>query len=296
MRVRVEETRGVVAMITIPILGALALGTGTILDKFNLKNKNLSIKLYQVASFLALVLVMFPLLYFFWKLDAGAFKLKNILIFLGIIISAIIANLLIYYSEKRAKITSLEPAIILETFFVILITIFFGFFIKGFSETNNRIIIPTLIALAALIFPYMKKEHLKVNKYFGAALLGSFFFALELVLSKFILDFYSPITFYFFRCLFILIISWIIFIPNFKKINKKSWIFILITGAVYVGYRVATYYGYIHYGIIITTLIMMLAPVVIYILASRFLKEKLNWKNVLSSAIILGCVVYVLVS
>ena len=107
MRVRVEETRGVVAMITIPILGALALGTGTILDKFNLKNKNLSIKLYQVASFLALVPVMFPLLYFFWKLDSGAFELKNILIFLGIIISAIIANLLIYYSEKGAKITSL---------------------------------------------------------------------------------------------------------------------------------------------------------------------------------------------
>jgi len=283
-------------MVYIPILGALALGTGTILDKFNLRNKKINIKLYQVASFLALVLIMLPLIYFFWKLDSGAFELKNILIFVGIILSATIANLFIYYSERGAKITSIEPAIIVETFFVILLTIFFGLFIKGFAETSSKIIIPTLIALAALIFPYITKEHLKLNKYFIAAILGSFFFALELVLSKLILDFYSPITFYFFRCLFIFIISWIIFMPNFKKLNVKNWILIFITGAFYVGYRIATYYGYLHYGIILTTLIMMIAPVVIYILASRFLKEKLNWKNVVSSAIILGCVVYVLIS
>jgi len=283
-------------MITIPILGALALGVGTILDKFNLINKKLGIRLYQVASFLALVLVMLPLIYFFWKLDAGAFELKNILIFIGIIISATIANLFIYYSERGAKITSIEPAIIVETFFVILITIFFGLFIKGFSETSSKIIIPTLIALAALIFPYLKKEHLKLNKYFIAAILGSFFFALELVLSKLILDFYSPLTFYFLRCFFIFVISWIIFMPNFKKLDKKSGILILITGAIYVGYRVATYYGYLHYGIILTTLITMLAPIVVYILANRFLKEKLSWKNILSSAIILGCVAYVLLT
>ena len=283
-------------MIYIPILGAFALGAGTILDKFNLRNKKIGIKLYQVASFLALILVMLPLIYFFWKLDSGAFELKNILIFVGIIISATIANLFIYYSERGAKITSIEPAIIVETFFVILLTIFFGLFIKGFAETSSKIIIPTLIALTALIFPYLKKEHLKLNKYFIAAILGSFFFALELVLSKFILDFYSPITFYFFRCLFIFIISWVIFMPNFKKLNVKNWILILITGAFYVGYRIATYYGYLHYGIILTTLIMMIAPIVIYVLASRFLKEKLNWKNIVSSAIILGCVVYVLIS
>jgi drug/metabolite transporter (DMT)-like permease len=283
-------------MVYIPILGALALGIGTILDKFNLRNKKIDIKLYQVASFLALVLILLPLIYFFWRLDSGAFELKNILIFVGIIISATIANLFIYYSERGAKITSIEPAIIVETFFVILLTIFFGLFVKGFSETSSKIIIPTLIALAALIFPYLKKEHLKLNKYFIAAILGSFFFALELVLSKFILDFYSPITFYFFRCLFIFIISWIIFMPNFKKLNVKNWVLILITGAFYVGYRIATYYGYLHYGIILTTLIMMIAPVVIYVLASRFLKEKLNWKNIVSSAIILGCVVYVLIA
>jgi drug/metabolite transporter (DMT)-like permease len=279
-------------MIEIPILGGVALGIGTVLDKFNLKNKKISIDLYQIASFLALVLVLLPFVYFFWKLDAKAFELKNILIFLGIIASAMIANVLIYYSEKGEKITILEPAIILETIFVILITLVFGVFISGFSVTNPRIIIPTIIALVALIFPHINKRKIEFNKYFIAAILASFFFALELVLSKFILDFYSPITFYFFRCLLILIISLFIFRPNFRKLDKKSSLMILITGAVYVGYRLATYFGYLNYGIIFTTLVTMIAPVAVYLLAWKFLKEKLNWKNIVSSIIIIGCIIY----
>jgi drug/metabolite transporter (DMT)-like permease len=259
-----------------------------------LKSRKIGIKLYQTASFLALVLVMLPLLYFFWKLDSRAFLLGNMIIFAGVIISAFAANLLIYYSEKSEKITILEPAIILETFFIILLTVFFGFFIKGFSETNSKIIISAIIALAALIFPHLKKEHIQFNKYFTAAILGSFFFALELILTKLILDYYSPITFYFLRCLFIFVTSLIIFRPSLKGLGKKDSALILITGAVYVSYRIATYYGYMHYGIIFTTLITMITPAVIYTLAHIFLKEKLNWKNIISSAIIIGCVVYAL--
>lgn len=283
-------------MITIPILGAIALGAGTVLDKFNLRNKKIGTKLYQSISFLFLVLVMIPLTFFFWKLDSPAFELKNILIFSAVIASAVGANFLMFKSEKKAKITNIEPALVVETFFVIIITLIIGLFIQGFSTTNEKIIIPTLIALAALIFPFIKKEHLHINKYFIAAILGSFLFGLELVLSKFILDYYSPLTFYFLRCLFVLIISVIIFKPNFKGIDKKSLLIILVTEIIYVVYRVANYYGYQHYGIVLTTLIMMIAPIETYILANKFLKEKLSWKNILSSLIILGCVAYVLVT
>ncbi|MFA6269561.1 MAG: hypothetical protein WC652_07115 [archaeon] len=61
-------------------------------------------------------------------------------------------------------------------------------------------------------------------------------------------------------------------------------------------YRLAVYFGYLKYGIIFTTLITMLAPIVVYLFACKFLKEKLNWKNVLSSAIIVACIVYSLLS
>ncbi len=279
-------------VIEIPILGALAAGTGTILEKSVLKIKKVDIKLYQVASFFAIVIASLPFLYFFWKLDAEALQLGNILIFAGVIISSIIANILIFYAEKSEKLTVLEPAKILEPLFVIALAMIFSLFAKGFYDNDLNILIPSIIAGLALIFPYIKKTKLKLNKYFIATIFGSFFFALELIISNLILKFYSPITFYFFRCLFVFIISAIIFRPSFKHLNKKISLMILITGAVWVGYRVALYFGYLNLGVISTTLFVMLIPVFIYTLSAIFLKEKLNWKNIVSALIIIGCVVY----
>jgi drug/metabolite transporter (DMT)-like permease len=279
-------------MIAIPILGAGALGAGTVLERFILKKKKIGIKLYQVASFLAIVLATLPFLYFFWKLAPGAFELKNILIFVGIIASSITANLFVFYSLKWEKVTNLEPARILEPLFTILLAVVFSFFTQGLYEQNLKLIIPAVIASIALIFPHIKKHHLQINKYIIAAILGSFFFGLELILSRLILDFYSPITFYFLRCLFIFVISLMIFRPSFKSLDKKTSLLIFITGAVWVLYRIAIYFGYLNYGVIFTTLIIMLGPLVVYLLAWKFLKEKLNWKNIISALIIIGCVVY----
>ena len=280
-------------MIQIPILGALALATGTILEKIVLIKKNMNIKLYQTACFFAIVLTMLPFIYFFWRLDSSALQWQNILIFAGVIIISLIANMFVFYSMKWEKITKLEPARILEPLFIILLAIIFSLFIdSGLYERNFKVIIPALIAGAALIFSHIKKDHLKLNKYIIAAIFGSFFFALELIISRLILNYYSPITFYFIRCSSIFLISLIAFRPKLKSIDKKSGGIILITGAIWAIYRIVIYWGYTNLGIIFTTLIIMLGPIFIYLLAWKFLKEKIRWKNILAALIILACVVY----
>jgi len=284
-------------MIHIPILGSLSLATGTILEKIVLKKKSINIKTYQTAVFFSIIFAMLPFLFFFWKLDAQAFELKNILIFSMIILSSLIANLFIFYSLKWEKITKLQPARMLEPLMVILLAIIFSFFIDGnLYERNLKIIIPALIASIAIIFPNLKKHHLYMNKYIVAAIIGSFFFALELIISRLILNFYSPITFYFLRCSTIFLISLILFKPNIKKIDKKSRWIILITGAIWAIYRIVIYWGYLNIGIIFTTLMIMLGPIFIYIFAYKFLKEKLNWKNIVSALIIIACVLYAILS
>jgi len=276
----------------IPILGALALSIGTILERIVLKMKKIDIKFYQTASFFSIILACLPFVYFFWRIDSGAFQTKNILIFAAIILFSIIANLFVFYSLKWEKVTNLEPARILEPLFVVLLALLLSFFLKEF-EKDIHVIIPAIIASLALVFPHIKKHHLNFNKYFIAAILGSFFFALELVLSSLILQFYSPITFYFIRCASIFLISLLVFRPKLKPLkDKKIPVLIFTTGAVWVAYRMAIYFGYVRYGVTFTTLIIMLSPVFIYFIANRFLKEKLNWKNILSSLIIIGCVLY----
>ena len=282
-------------MIYIPILGAFALATGTLMEKLVLAKRKISVKLYQTASFFAIILSMLPFIYFFWRMDAPAFELKNIFIFLLVIVASVIANLLAFYSLKREKISSIEPARILEPLFVVILAIIFSFFAEGLYERNMKIIIPALIAGFSLIFSHIEKSHLEFNRYFIAAMAGSFFFALELVISRLILDFYSSITFYFLRCSAIFIISIAIFRPKFSYLDKKIKIQIFITGIVWFVYRMVIYYGYVNYGIIFTTLMITLGPVAVYIFAYAFLKEKIGWKNILASFAIVASVVYAMI-
>ena len=276
----------------IPVFGALALATGTILQRSVLRKKNIDIKVYHVLEFFAIVLVMLPLIYFFWKLEPEALQLRNVLIFVFVIFFSIIANILTFYSMKWEKITKLEPAKILEPLFVILLAIIFSFFFGKLYEKNLKVIIPAIIAAVALIISHIKKHHLSFNKYFLAAIAGSFFFATELILSRLILDFYSPISFYFLRSTAILIITLIIFRPKLKEADKSIRLPIFLTGFIWVIYRLIIYYGYINLGVIFTTLILMLGPIFIYTFARIFLKEKVTWKNILAAAIIIGCVLY----
>ena len=280
-------------MIYLPLLGALALGAGNILEKIVLKRKKINIRLFHTATFLAIVLTMLPFVFFFWRINTQAFEISNILIFLLVIIFSLIANMFVFYSMKWEKLTNLEPAKILEPLFIIFLAIIFSFFIdSGLYEKNLNVIIPALIAGAALVFSHVKEHHLHFNKYFIAAILGSLFFALELVTSRLILDFYSPITFYFIRCSSIFLISWIAFRPNFGKLSKKVRFEILATGIIWVIYRLIVYYGYLNIGIIFTTLMIMLGPIFIYAFAYIFLKEKLNWRNITAAIIIVGSVLY----
>jgi len=279
-------------MIYIPIIGALALASGTILEKIVLRKRKVSIKLYQTAGFLAIVLAMLPFIYFFWKMTPQAFELRNIFIFSLVILFSIMANLFAFYSLKWEKVTNIEPARILEPLFIILLAILFSFFFTTLYTRNYNVIIPALIAGLALIFSHIKKNHLKFNKYFIAAIIGSFFFALELVITRLILDYYSPISFYFLRCSAVFLISLILFRPKFSNLNKKVRFEILAIGVVWFIYRIIVYYGYLNYGVIFTTLIIMLGPIFIYIFAYKFLKEKINWKNIVAALVIIGCVVY----
>lgn len=279
----------------LPVIGAMALAGGTILERIVLRIKKVGVELYQTASFLAIIVFLLPLLYFFWKMDPAALEPKNVIIFLLVIFFATIANLLVFYSLKWEKVGNLEPARVLEPLFVILLAIIFSFFVKDLYDRNLKIIIPALVASLALVFSHIKKHHFQFNPYFIAAVIGSFFFALELVISRLILDLYSPVAFYFLRSLAIFIFSILVFRPNFKELDKGVRWQIFLTGFIWVVYRIVIYYGYLKVGVIFTTLLLMLSSIFIYALAYFILKEKISWQNLAASAVVIGSVVYALV-
>ncbi len=279
-------------MLYIPILGALLEATGMLIEKKVIKKKNMNYKNYTVYGFLVICAVMIPFLFFFWSVKQEALQLQNILIFIAIIITALIANLLIFYSLKRESLCEFEPIRLTQPLFTILLAFFLSFFIPIYSNEKNPIImVLAIVASITLIAAHIKKNHLAFDKYIIAAIVGSFLFSVELVLSKMILPFYSSWSFYFIRCLFILIIAWIIFHPSFKKIDRQTHYLTWIVSLIWVVYRVILYWGYESLGIIFTTILLILTPIFIFIFARIFLKEKINKRQLISAVIIILCVI-----
>lgn len=280
-------------MFYIPILGAFLEATGILIEKKIMKKKNINYKTYTVYGFLAIVAVMIPFLFFFWDIKPQAFELKNILIFLSIAIIALFANLFIFYSLKRETISEFEPISMMQPLFTILLAFILSFFLTAYSNERNPIILVlAFIASTALIIAHIKKHHFKYDKYMIAALIGSFLFSCELVLSKLVLEYFSSWSFYFLRCLLILIIAWSIFRPNFKKIDKETHYLNWAVALVYIIYRVILYWGIDNLGIVYTTIVLsVLSPVLIFIFARIFLKEKITKRQIISAAIIIICVI-----
>lgn len=273
-------------MIQLPIIGAVLEAGGMIFEKKILKKRNIDFRNYTVYEFLAIVIVMLPLLYFVWKVDFGALSFVNVLIFVGVVLAAVFANLLIFYSLKRETVTEFEPVWLMQPLFTIILAfIFFA------SERNWSVVGLALIASVTLVWSHVKKHHLVFDKYILAALLGSFLFAIELVLSRTILDFYSPFSFYFLRCLFVLVISFVIFRPSFKPMKDKGvGIMLVVVGLIWTFYRAIVYYGYLTLGIVFTTTLFILSPVFMFLFAVIFLKEKPHWKHVVATIVIVVCV------
>lgn len=286
------------ATISLATFAAFLEASATTLEKMVLRKHKINSITYLIFSFLSIVLISLPVFIilnqvlpelFSWKITSGAYEPKNILILGSIVLISIVANFLIFYALKWEKISELEPILITQALFVIL----FAFtFYASERQTSSTVLIAAIIAAMALIFSHIKKHHLKFSKYAVAALLGNILFATELVLSKSLLDSYSPLSFYFTRCAIILIISSVFLSKKIHKISKITFSHIALTAFIWIIYRAILYYSYGIKGIIFTTLLFMLAPVFVYLYSYFYLKEKLSWRNIIASIIIILCVGY----
>lgn len=277
-------------VIPITFLGAFLEAVLSIVDK-KIINSKINFRNYVVYIFLSIVLVALPLVFFFWNVEPEALELKNLVIFMAIVIISIFANFFVFFSVTKEDLSEIQPIRLTTPLFIILLTFIFGFFFSVYeNERNYSIVILSLIASITLVASHVKRHHLHFNKYAISAVIGSFLFAFELVLSKPLINYYNPITFYFLRSLWILIITWAVFHRRLTGVKEKTKFLILSLGIIAVFMRIILYYGYQTLGIVFTTTIFVSSTVLIYIFAWSYLKEKITLKQIVSSVIILICV------
>ncbi|MAG61822.1 hypothetical protein CMI43_03335 [Candidatus Pacearchaeota archaeon] len=278
-------------MFQIPIIGAFLEAAGTILYKKLANRHRVTYRDFLVYGFLSIVLVSLPFLYFFWRIDPLAGSNINLAILFLIITISIFANYFSFFAFKHKDLSKIQSIRLTLPLFTILLAFILSFFFEIYSnERNYYILFFAFIASITLFLSNIRKEHFVFDKYSWSMLLGSFLFAIELTLSKPLVQFYHPITFYFIRSLFILIIVFAIFRDNLSTLKPVGKGLFLASALFWVGYRAILYYGYGAFGIVFTTTILILSPVLIYLASWLFLKEKVTRRQVFSSIIIVVCI------
>ena len=98
--------------------------------------------------------------------------------------------------------------------------------------------------------------------------------AIENNLVKSLLDYYSPVAMYSIRVGLVTLILFLLIRPQISKVTTKEIKHLTLVGFLWVVIMIFVYYGYQTVGIVYTTLILMLAPVLIVMGSFIFLKEK----------------------
>lgn len=212
--------------------------------------------------------------------------------YLGLVLlMAILAanyNFLYYYGLRYKHISEIEPFFLFNPLIAILIA---GIFYP--SERFWQIYLAIIIASIFLLWSHLKKRHVVLGKPLLAVLGFSLLFGLEAVIIKQLLAVYSPVALYLIRVITTALFIWVLEKGKIPLLTLKQipYFVLLAAGALVTNSLIYLSYGL--QGISSTIFILILSPVLVYALAVLFLKEKLIWKNLVTSVVIILLIIWV---
>ena len=160
------------------------------------------------------------------------------------------------------------------------------------DERRLVVLIPALVAIAAVTWSHMRENHGLAIRPKTVAFIGWMFVAAPAltVMNKVILETWNPILLELVRDSTLAFIFWLIVFKGIKHVNKTAWAFLLATNICSSAGWILYYYGFQRLGIVETMLVFSLQPVLTYGFALVFLKEKLHPRQLIAFVVVLGCI------
>lgn len=276
-------------MLAIPVIATIFNALSLTIDKVVLAKKRMPVGLFLSLGFLFIFFVTALLTPHFGAIDYSlVFQLRYVVLFITMIVLAITWNYLAAVSVQKEKLHEHEMIVMLTPVITIILAS-----IYSPTRVDSKVLIAAVLAGVFLLFAKMEKGHFDFNKYSINLLVAVFLMAAESLIITELLAVYSPVSLYAFRTGFIFIFYALIFRPHFhlaSRDNFKLVAFSSILGAVYM---ILKFYAYKDFGLVRTTLFLIASPILVYFICAKYFKEKINWKTVISSVVILGCIAYV---
>lgn len=197
-------------------------------------------------------------------------------------------NLLYYFGLEYEKISEIEPFLLFNPVVAILIaSLFYA------DERSWHVYVAAAIASLALSWSHVNKQHhFKLSRPLLAILGFSLLYSFEVVIIKELLTVYSPLALYLIRAIITALFLWVVEKGKITKIALKEVPYFLAVALGAIITSVLVYKSYHSLGIGVTLTVLFLSPILVYLLSVKFLGEKLKWKNIISSAVILGAIIW----
>ena len=268
-------------------LAAISQTGGIIIDKIVLTRRQMEIHVFIPLVFMFLFLLSAILFPFLGTVKLDLFNLNEILLFVAMIVTAIVWNIFYYKGVQAEKVHEYESIIMFQP----LLTVALAALVFG-SERNIHVLIAAVVAAVALIYSRAEKKHFEFGQGSIYLLIAVVLMSVELILTKPLLTVFSPVAFYFFRTIIMFVFFYLYYRPQLTKVSTTNAWLVLLTCVFGTVQMVSKYYGFETLGIVYTSLVLMLAPILVYIISTIWLHERIKFRLTAATIIIFLCVVY----
>jgi drug/metabolite transporter (DMT)-like permease len=274
------------------IVASIGYAGGVIIDKIILSVYMVPVRRFIPWLFIWLaVITVFAVYIFGGRYNPSMLQSKYLYLFVLMLLVAFTWNLFYYQGIQREEVHEFELIMLFSPLVtIILAEIFLP------SERSISTFIAGSIASLALLASRVEKRHLRLSPYWKQLFVASVLMAVESIIIKKLLAVYDPTVLYLARTTILAIAFLIVYRPKLLQVSKNAFALTIATAFFGVVQMVLKFYGFASVGVMETTLILILGPVLVYMLSSFFFREKLQKKTAVSALVVVACVLYVVLT
>ena len=213
---------------------------------------------------------------------------KYIVLFALMIVVASIWNVYYYRGIQKEEIHEFELIMLLAPLMTI---IFAEIFLP--AERDIWVFVAGIVASIALIATRFRHHHIKIGKTAWLTIMAMVLMSLESIIIKEILAVVSPVSLYFIRTTVIAIVFLILYKPKIAKISKEVYVLTIISAIFGVVQMVLKCYGFINFGVVETTMVLILGPMMVYVYSYIYFKEKLYKRDIVAALVVVAMILWV---
>lgn len=210
----------------------------------------------------------------------------------GLIILVIVVsfaqNFFDYVGLSTKNLSLREPIINLQPIFAS----FFAYLLFP-SERNIKYLAAIFLGVAIIYIGSSRRKYkLTFDRGVAYLFVGMLCSAILASIYKLGLETISPLYLFLFRATGVLILLQLFFRPNLKSLKKNQVALGVCSGLIYIAGNLGQLYSIQYLGLNLTILLLLLGPGVIYTASSFVLKEKVQYRQIATSAALLCVIIW----